>query len=303
MARDKSRAHRTDLPRPTEEQQEPEVEPPEEFPFILEAYIADCFVDSNLMIATNSCVARGYFIDQVGREVRVHVPTTSFFQLHTQDPNAPYLWDCLNLAPYFALPPWCPDFRRAWALVCTLDSRFRFTVLDLQGRQREFTLTRDMVRGAFQLVTGDLPYNDKAYTEEERALCSSADHPTWDQLNHQQIRLPLQIHTQHLQITYPHRWTTMEKIIAIEYTRRQVNRSPVDFEYTGSWIEKLQKAAKSMITQSKSMAKRQMKPYLGAVLALTRIVYYALGCINELPKPWEVPAGAEVESKITPCKK
>lgn len=165
MARDEQTAHRTDLPGPTggpEEQHEegqPEqgVVQPEDYAFFLEAYSADCFVDTDLMLATDSCVVRGHFIDDAGTEVRVHVPTTSFFQLHNEDPNAPNLWNCLSLAPFFALPPWGPDLRRAWSVLCTLDRNFRFSVMDFQGQMRQFTLTRQMVRGALQLVQGRVP--------------------------------------------------------------------------------------------------------------------------------------------------
>lgn len=92
----------------------------------------------------------------------------------------------------------------------------------------------------------------------------------------------------------------MERTMAIEYTRRHLNLTDMDFEYTGSYIEKLQTAAKSNITKSRSQAKRRMNPYLGAVLILTRIAYYALGCIEDLPPPWDVPPGAEIESKTMP---
>ena len=60
----------------------------------------------------------------------------------------------------------------------------------------------------------------------------------------------------------------------------------------------LKRAAKSNITLAKTTAKRPPKPYLGAVLALTRIIYYALDCINDLPRPWTQPEGAAISSKV-----
>ena len=123
------------------------------------------------------------------------------------------------------------------------------------------------------------------------------EHPTWDDLHHQQIRLPLQLHTQHLQVTNPHRWSMGEKGVAIEYTNRQVLNTPLDMDYIGSWLRKLLKAAKSSITLAKSKAKRPPMPYLGAILALTKIVYYALDALDMLPPPWEVPENAVIESK------
>ena len=66
---------------------------------------------------------------------------------------------------------------------------------------------------------------------------------------------------------------------------------------SGTWLSKLLKAAKSSITLAKSKAKCPPMPYLGAVLALTRLVYYALDALDSLPPPWEVPENVVIESK------
>ena len=73
--------------------------------------------------------------------------------------------------------------------------------------------------------------------------------------------------------------------MAIEYTNRQVLNTPIDADYIETWLGKLQKVAKSSITQAKSKAKHPPMPYLGAVLALTRIVYFALDALDRLPPP------------------
>lgn len=137
--RDQKRAQRTDLPllvnppenppegqnppegpqNPSEQQNPPE--PPVTFPFQLESYMADCFVDVDVMLAHNACVARGTFTDAQGKEVLVHVPTMTFFALNKIHDNAAFLWDCLSLSRYFELPPWGPDLRRAWECLSTLD--------------------------------------------------------------------------------------------------------------------------------------------------------------------------------------
>ena len=88
---EQSRAKRTQLPLPMDippEESDEGAPPIQEFQFTLDHFSADCFVDTTLMIAEEACVARGTFKDARGRQVLVHVPTQSFFNLHTIDPNA-----------------------------------------------------------------------------------------------------------------------------------------------------------------------------------------------------------------------
>lgn len=47
----------------------------QEFPFTLDHYSVDCFVNVVLMIGEEASVARGTFKDARGKEVLVHVPT------------------------------------------------------------------------------------------------------------------------------------------------------------------------------------------------------------------------------------
>ena len=63
----------------------------------------------------------GTFTDAQGREVLIHVPTTTFFALHTIQDNTPFLWDFLSLSKYFELPPWALDVQRAWECLTTLE--------------------------------------------------------------------------------------------------------------------------------------------------------------------------------------
>ena len=128
------------LPAPHEERSDEssdEAQAPPELAFTLDHYLADCFVDVALMIMEGACVARGTFRDAQGREVLVHVPTLSFFNLHTMDPNASHIWDSLCLAKYFALPAWGPDLRRAWEALSTLGPDFKCRVTNFAGEQTD----------------------------------------------------------------------------------------------------------------------------------------------------------------------
>ena len=170
------------------------------------------------MIANEACVARDTFRDAQGREVLVHVPTQMFFNLHTLDPNFPHIWSCLCLDGYFFLPAWGPDLQRAWEALSTMGQDFRCQVTDFMGRRTTIQLTRQLVCEALHLQEWDITFNDKTQKDADRDLCLSVMEPRWDQLNCQAIRLPLQLHMQHLHVSNPHRWSTPKKAVAVEYT-------------------------------------------------------------------------------------
>ena len=285
------------MPEPVEEDEERQP-PPADYDFELEHYTSDCFVDVDVILASYASLARGTFTDDTGRTVLVMVPTNSFFALHALDPNAPRIWSSLSLDGYFALSAWGPDFRRSWEVLCTLSDNNTCTITDFEGDQVEITLDRALIRRDLNLIEGQLAFNEKAHKSDDRERCSDTDKPTWDELKCQEIRLTLQLYTQHFQITYPHRWSQASRSVAIEFTNRHMLHTPLNFDYVSMWLWNLKRAAKSNITLAKTTAKRPPKPYLGAVLALTRIIYYALDRINDLPRPWTQPEGAAISSKV-----
>ena len=107
-----------------------------------------------------------------------------------------------------------------------------------------------------------MQYHERGgHKDDERKRCAAQEYPTWDQLNHQQIRLLLQLHSQHFWTTHPHRWSHPEKNIAIEYTNRFVLNADLRKDFMGALLQKLQRASASIITQAKSKAKRPPRPY------------------------------------------
>ena len=149
------------------------------------------------------------------------------------------------------------------------------------------------------MQTGDVAFNDRAYKNEDRDLTSKVMEPRWDQLKCQAIRLALQIHMQHLHVTNPHRWSLPEKAVAVQYTIRQTTQPKMRKDYMSTFLQKLLRASQSNVTQGASKATRRTRPYLGAVLSLTRIVYHALERA-QLPKPWGKPDSAKIGSKTAP---
>ena len=219
MAKDKAqprkRARRTELPQPTQapaqaeqeddQQSETRGPPPNAYTFRLDTYTADCFVDANVLLERGISIAKGHFYDAKNLDIRVDVPTARFFDLHTLDPHAPFLWESFCLDGYFVLPPWGPDIQRAWELLSTLDKQGYFTVTDFVGDSVRILLHRDLVRKALNLPQNELAFNEKAFTGDERDNCSDKAEPRWDELKHQAIRLALQLYMQHFHFSYPHR--------------------------------------------------------------------------------------------------
>ena len=74
-----------------------------------------------------------------------------------------------------------------------------------------------------------------------------------------------------------------EKSIAVEFTLKQAYNREMRKDFALGIMTKILRAAKSTIVKGSSEATRKMRPYLGGVLVLTRIVYAALG-VNELPE-------------------
>lgn len=86
---------------------------------------------------------------------------------------------------------------------------------------------------------------------------------------------------------YPHRYTTPEKVLATEYTLREVLGASVKHDCASYFLYEVKKGRRSIEVNRRSKAKRKMPLYMGVVL--TRLVYFTLDNIEELPPPIEVP--------------
>ena len=134
-----------------------------------------------------------------------------------------------------------------------------------------------------------MDYDKTKRTDAENDICSAKSRPTWDDLNRQRIKLALQLHMQHFHMTYPHRWSSSEKLIAVEYSLQDYRGDSLKIDFSKFLIRELHRGRKSIVEAQQSMAKRPHPLYLGGVLVLTRIVYHAMGAIKLLPPPIQVP--------------
>ena len=260
-----------------------------------------CYVDAAVIDQTRAGIMRAAFTNDEGEEVVVHVATEQFFILHTLRAEDMTIWESMNLNGFFGLAPWGPDYMRAYQALSTLTPANDVTIIDLQGQLRTFRISADLIRHALGLAIGEsLDYDRKKHTDAENDICSANPRPTWNDLNRQRIRLPLQLHMQHFHMTYPHRFSTPEKLIAVEYSLRDYRGEGVKLDFSKFFLSELQRGTKSIREAKRSMAKRPHPIYLGGVLVLTRIIYYAMNVMNELPAAIQMPEDARPRHTTRP---
>ena len=151
--------------------------PPNAYTFQLDHFSTNCYVDKVVMMANDACIVQGTFLNVHGTEVRVDVPTTSFFDLHVLEPTAPHTWESLNLDGFFVLPAWGPDLQRSWEVLSTLQDNWEFTVTDFHGNPRTCRMTRGLVRQALALPPFDIQFNERSHKDEHRYLCADELEP------------------------------------------------------------------------------------------------------------------------------
>ena len=162
----------------------------------------------------------------------VHVPIAEFFELHNLSKDNLELWEHMNLKGFFELPAWGPNYMQAYQALTTLTQDYHFIVTRLDGAQVQIHLTRRLVMEALNLPFGEsIDFFKLKHSEDDNRVCSDSNKPVWDELNHQQVHLALQLHMQHFHITYPHHWSALELTIATEYSLRDMHGEGVKYDY------------------------------------------------------------------------
>lgn len=118
-------------------------------------YTNRCFVDPNIIDENRAGVMRATFMNNKGEVVVVHVATTQFFALHHLREEDMVIWESMNLNGFFGLQPRGPYYMRAFQALSTLTPTNDLTVIDLQGSQRQFHLSIDLIYHALGLAIGE----------------------------------------------------------------------------------------------------------------------------------------------------
>ena len=94
---------------------------------------------------------------------------------------------------------------------------------------------------------------------------------------------------QHFHITYPHPWSAPELTTAREYSLRDMHGEGVKYDYARYLIYEFHRGKKSIENTHNSKEARPHSMYLGGVLVLTRILYFAMGKLAQLLPPLHIP--------------
>ena len=137
----------------------------------------------------------------------------------------------------------------------------------------------------------------------DNALCIDQDKPTWEDLKEKSIQLALQLHTQHFHMPYPHRYTTPEKVLATEYTLREVKGARVNHDYASYLLYEIRKGQKEFGEDTESRAKRSRPLYMGVCTSHHTTSVLCLDRIQDLPPPIKVPETIQARQRPSKQKK
>ena len=104
----------------------------------LQQYVYNCWVDTNVMQAHGVKIMQGYFRNEAGKEILVHIPTIPFFVLHAIDLHARELWDHM----IFDLPPWGLTIKEAGEAFLTMTADHHCVVTNLNGHKDRLYISR-----------------------------------------------------------------------------------------------------------------------------------------------------------------
>ena len=105
---------------------------------------------------------------------------------------------------------------------------------------------------------------------------------------------------QHFHITYLHRWSAPELTIATEYSLRDMHEGGIKDDSAQYLIYEFHRGKKSIDNAGNSKFVRPHLMYLGGVLVLTRIFYFAMGKLALLPPPLHIPHGVTPKHTTRP---
>lgn len=193
--------------------------------------------------------------------------------------DAMKIYEKVGLAQYFSLLPWGIDIKRAYQVISTLTDEGVAQVEDQEGTLVQVNITEALIAEALKLPRGSLSLLTRNIAEETNAtfMLLGAQDYTFKDLLHKEVELALRLFTQH----FTHRK-------AVRYTRPHRRVAACFSEVPNSHQSWSLNFAERIHTELKAYAKRK-KPstalHLNCGLALTRLAYFAVGMIEDLPPP------------------
>lgn len=180
-----------------------------------------------------------YFINKDGQKVLIYVPTEAMWQL-ARSQQVKRILAMSNLWRFFKLTPWGPDYQRAWELKKTLNKPGQATLTGFDGNPVQVTITPRTVKEALYLDVGVI-LSLGNITKTDKHLVSPRDRPTFAQLRHQKISIPLQLYMQYFGMSLTQNYTMPELRVALLMTKAFEDPEMLTFDLSEMILKNIQR--------------------------------------------------------------
>ncbi|KAI5078964.1 hypothetical protein GOP47_0006635 [Adiantum capillus-veneris] len=265
----------------SKKQQLEEMEPFE----ITQIHLAqECYIDKETLRSFNSRVFTGTFKTTEETAWTVSILPDNL-QMLVRHQDVVTIYSKVALVPYLPLPPWGMDVKRAYQMLSSLTEEGTATIDDRDGMLVEVNITEELVSEALKIPRGNVSLMSRNTPEESNAtfLLARTQDYTFKDLLHKEVELPLRIFTQHFTHGKEVRYTRPHRRVVAFFTMALTGNRKI---WSLNFIELI-------LTELKAFAKEKKAPntmHMNCGLALTRLAYFAVGMIDELP-----PAGSMEE--------
>lgn len=238
--------------------------------------VSECYVDKENLRAFGTVVFIGSFKTEEDNAWTISILPENFQQM-CRHSDVEKIFTGVGLSQYFSLPPWGTDVKRAYQLLSTLDEDGNATIEGHDGAMRQVLIDEEMVSNALKLPRGKHSLVSRSIVEETQATFSlvPGQEYTFRDMVQKEAELPLRLYTQHFKHGKAIWYTKTNRRVATFFSKVTTSRHGLSLNF-----------AELTLTELKSFARRKRAPnmqHMNYALALTRIAYFEVGMMDELP--------------------
>lgn len=241
----------------------------------------ECYVDKETLRAFQTAIFTGSFKTAEGSPWTVSLMPDNFQPIGTHKESMK-VYSKVGLQVYFSLPPWGMDVKRCYQLLSTLDEEGNAKIDGPDGSQVQVKITDDMVSEALKLPKGSQSLLTRNTTKETNAtfLLGNSQEYTFRDLVRKEVEQPLRFFTQHFTHGKATRYTKPHRRVANFFSKTFTSNR----NWTLNFAELILSELKSF-SKRKKVAKMQ---HMNCGMMLTRLGYYVVGMIDDIPPAHEV---------------
>lgn len=240
-----------------------------------------CYIDKDNLRVFETGVFEGKCKKADGQIIQVNMLPNNFWAMQAHSDLVEF-YRRLGLARYFSLPPWGIDVKRAWQLMTTIGEDGMAQIEDMQNNMITVHITRSLIAEALYMPTGNMSLTAKLAPKDIQQKFLNIKEHTFKELAEKECEFPLRIFVQHFQLGRPTCYTHPHTRVAHAFSKaaevKQSRMISADF-------------AEYVFTEMVSFAKKKRflsKPLMNGGHFLTRLAYYALGEIDQLPAAYQI---------------